>query len=231
VATSAVREATNGAEFAAAVRRTTGLDLHIISGEEEARLALRGVASGLPALGGAFILFDIGGGSTEFIRARDGGPVAAVSLRLGVVALTERFLDDGPVDPARYAAMAREVEARLAAEIPAAIGEGGAPVLVGTAGTVTTLAALDLGLARYHAERVQGHLLTRAAVERERRRLSAMPVAERARLPTLEPGRADVLIAGIAICQAAMDRLRFDSLVVSDRGLREGVLCEMLAAP
>ncbi|HUG37135.1 MAG TPA: hypothetical protein VML54_09320, partial [Candidatus Limnocylindrales bacterium] len=91
--------------------------------------------------------------------------------------------------------------------------------------------ALDLGLARYQAERVQGHVLTRAAVERARHRLSGMSVAKRARLPTLERGRADVLIAGIAICLAAMERLRFDALTVSDHGLREGILCEMLAAP
>ena len=229
VATSAVREAPNRNEFAERVRRATGRGIEILSGEDEARLTLLGVASGLPALGGSFLLLDIGGGSTEFVLAQQGRPAAAVSLRLGVVSLTERYLDAGPVDWARYGQMAREIEGRLAAELPPAITAGGAPLLVGTAGTVTALAALDLGLARYDAARVQAHVLTRAAVERERLRLGALPVAERAQLPSLERGRADVLIAGIAICLGALDRLGFTSLVVSDRGLREGILCEILA--
>lgn len=231
VATSAVREAPNRAEFANRVRAATGRGIEILSGEDEARLTLVGVSAGLPALGGSFVLFDIGGGSTELVLARSGRAVAAVSLRLGVVPLTERFMDEGPVDWTRYAVMAREIEARLAAEIPPAIASGGASRLVGTAGTVTALAALDLGLEAYDAKRVQGHLLTRAAVERQLARLGALSLAERARLPSLERGRADVLVPGIAICVAAMDRLGFDSLVVSDQGLREGILCEILAAP
>ena len=230
VATSAVREAPNGAAFADRLRAATGLGVDVLSGEEEARLALLGVASGLPALGGAFLLLDIGGGSTELVHARPGLPPVAVSLRLGVVALAERFVADaGPVARARFAEMAREVEGRLAAELPPSIAAARAPALVGTAGTVTTLAALDLGLAAYDAERVQGHVLTRAAIERQLARLAALPLAERAALPCLEPGRADLVIPGIAICLAALDRLGFTVLVVSDRGLREGLVQDMLA--
>jgi exopolyphosphatase/guanosine-5'-triphosphate,3'-diphosphate pyrophosphatase len=95
---------------------------------------------------------------------------------------------------------------------------------------VTTLAALDLGLAAYDAIRVQGHLLRRGAIERLLARLGELTLAERAALPGLEPGRADVLIPGIAICLAAMERLGFEALTVSDRSLREGILCEILAA-
>jgi len=95
---------------------------------------------------------------------------------------------------------------------------------------VTTLAALDLGLQTYDAIRVHGHRLTRPAVERLRRRLGALALAERAALPCLEPGRADLIVPGSAICLAAFDRLGFEALVVSDRGLREGILYEILAA-
>jgi exopolyphosphatase / guanosine-5'-triphosphate,3'-diphosphate pyrophosphatase len=230
VATSAVREAPNREAFVDLVQRATGRRIEVLSGDEEARLALLGVASGLPQLGGDFVLLDIGGGSTEFVHAVAGQPRAAVSLRLGVVALAERFVDAGPVPPDRFAAMLGEVAAQLAAELPASMGPGLAPALVGTAGTVTTLAALDLGLGHYDADRVQGHALGRAAIERQRDRVTAVSLAERAALPVLEPGRADILVPGIAILLAAMGRLGFDALVVSDRGLREGLVCEMLEA-
>ncbi len=231
VATSAVREAPNRAEFAARVRVATGHDVVVVSGEEEARLTLQGVAAGLPQLAGSFLLLDIGGGSTEFVLARGGRPAAAVSLRLGVVGLAERFMDDGPVDWERFALMRDEIAGRLEREVPASLAGAGAPALVGTAGTVTTLAALDLALPVYDAARVHGHVLTRPGVERLLARLGALAVAQRAELPCLERGRADVIIPGVAICLAAMARLGYDSLVVSDRGLREGILCEILSAP
>lgn len=230
VATSAVREAANGDAFAERIQRDTGRRVDVLSGAEEARLALRGVASGLPELRGDFLLLDIGGGSTEFVRAAAGVAAEVVSLRLGVVALAERFMDAGPVRLDRFAAMVREVTAQLDAELPATMAPGSAPALVGTAGTVTTLAALDLDLAMYDASRVQGHVLGRGAIERQLARVSALSLAERAALPVLEPGRADILVPGIAICLVAMTRLGFDALVVSDRGLREGILCEMVSA-
>jgi exopolyphosphatase/guanosine-5'-triphosphate,3'-diphosphate pyrophosphatase len=228
VATSAVREAVNREEFVARLERESGERVEVVSGEEEARLTLKGVASGLPGLGGSFVLFDIGGGSTEFVLARAGAPAAAVSLRLGVVTLQEEWGEPGPVRWDRFAGLREHVERRLAAEVPAAIA--GAPVaeLVGTAGTVTTLAALDLGLRAYDPAAVHGHRLDRAAVERQLARLGALDVEARALLPCLEPGRADVIIPGIAICLAAMARLGRDTVVVSDRGLREGILCELL---
>lgn len=231
VATSAVREAPNREVFAARVRAATGHAIDVLSSADEARLALLGVSSGLPALGGAFALLDIGGGSTEFVVAVGGRPQVVVSLRLGVVALAERYVDAGPVAPARFDEMRREVAARLDAELPAAMQPGAAPTLVGTAGTVTAVAALDLDLPAYDPDRVQGHVLTRGAVERQFARVAALSLTERAALPGLERGRADILIPGIAICLAAMARLGFDSLVVSDRGLREGILCEMVGAP
>ena len=229
VATSAVREAGNRAEFVAQLEAEAGEAVEVVSGDDEARLTLRGVTSGLPGLGESFVLLDIGGGSTEFLRARP-GLTAAVSLRLGVVPLVEQWGDPGPVRWDRFAQMREHIERRLAAELPDAIGAAGTDELVGTAGTITTRAALDLGLPAYDAARVHGHRLGRAAVERELARLGALSVADRGRLPCLEPGRADVIIPGIAICLAAMARVGRESLVVSDRGLREGILCELLGA-
>src|SRR5262249_37986546 len=121
VATSAVRDAANGGAFVRGLERTTGVSVRVISGEEEARLTLAGILAGLGALPGAAVAFDIGGGSTEYILARDGTLVAAASLRLGVVPLAERFPFPGPVDPDRYGALRAEVDAQLAPELPPAI--------------------------------------------------------------------------------------------------------------
>jgi exopolyphosphatase / guanosine-5'-triphosphate,3'-diphosphate pyrophosphatase len=229
VATSAVREAANGREFAAALERRAGAQVRIIGGDEEAALTLRGVLSGLGGgqTAGATLVFDIGGGSTEFILARGGRAVAAVSLRLGVVDLTERHPFPGPVEPERYRALQAEVHARLAAELPAEIRTAALDRLVGTAGTATTLAALDLGLSAYDPARVQGHTLTRAAIERLLARLGALSVAGRAALPCLEAGRADLIVPGTAIVLATLDLTGAEAMVVSDWGLREGILISL----
>jgi len=229
VGTSAVREAANGAEFLAQVRSSSGRQVQVISGEEEARLTCLGVTQGLPDLKGHFLLFDIGGGSTEFVLSRAGRASPAVSVKLGVVELAERFMDPGPVDDTRYDAIAALVGARLAAGLTEPILRHGAPALVGSAGTVTTLAALDLGLEWYDPARVHGHRLTRVVVAGLCARLAALSLAERAALPCLEPGRVDLIVPGSAICLEALDGLGFDALVVSDRGLREGIVYEILA--
>jgi exopolyphosphatase/guanosine-5'-triphosphate,3'-diphosphate pyrophosphatase len=232
VATSAVREAANGAEFVAALERATGEPVTVVSGAEEAALTLAGVLGGLdegPLATAATLVFDIGGGSTEYILARGGVLVASVSLRLGVVDLAERYPFPGPVDTARYRAMHAEIAGRLDAGVPPAM-RAGPPRLVGTAGTATTLAALDLGLPVYDAARVQGHVLARGAVEGQLARLGALTVGERAALPCLEPGRADLILAGTAIVLATLDLTGADALVVSDWGLREGILLRLGAA-
>lgn len=226
IATSAVREAANGGDFVAALERATGARVDVVSGEDEARLTVRGIAAGLGRAAGSMLAFDIGGGSTEFTLARDGRVAAAVSLGLGVVPLAERYPFPGPVEGPRYRALEREVRERLAAELPPAIRRSGLADLVGTAGTVTTLAALDLGLAAYDAARVQGHRLARAAVVRLRDRLGALTVRERGDLPCLEPGRADLIVPGVAIVLAALDVTGTTGVVVSDWGLREGIMAE-----
>jgi exopolyphosphatase/guanosine-5'-triphosphate,3'-diphosphate pyrophosphatase len=224
-ATSAVREATNRADFVARLERL-GHPVEVLSGEDEARLTLLGVASGLTDER-PFVLLDIGGGSTEFTLARSGRMERAVSLRLGVVAYAERQAGDGRLDGASLARLREEIAERLRREVPDAIAAG-ARRMIGTAGTITTLAALDLGLTVYDGERVQGHALGRAAIESLLARLAPLTHRERAALPCLEPGRADLIVPGAVICLAAMDRLAADVIDVSDRGLREGLLHEIL---
>jgi exopolyphosphatase/guanosine-5'-triphosphate,3'-diphosphate pyrophosphatase len=230
VATSAVREAANGRDFVHMLERQTGETVRVVSGEEEAALTLAGVLGGVgdgAATDGATLVFDIGGGSTEYIAARGRSAAAAVSLRLGVVDLTERHPFPGPVEHARYRALYDEIAARLAAEIPAAIRSAPVGRIVGTAGTATTLAALDLGLRAYDGERVQGHALTRAAIEAQLGRLGALSVVERAALPCLEAGRADLIVPGIAIVLATLELFGSSAMVVSDWGLREGILISL----
>jgi exopolyphosphatase / guanosine-5'-triphosphate,3'-diphosphate pyrophosphatase len=227
VATSAVREAVNGREFAAALGRATGETVTIVSGEQEAELTLAGVLGGVGDVPGDTVIFDIGGGSTEYIRVRAGRAIAAVSLRLGVVELTERHPFPGPVGLARFRALHDEVAARLAAELPDAVRAAPVARLVGSAGTATTLAALDLGLTAYDPARVQGHTLTRAAIDAQLARLAPLTVAERAALPCVEAGRADLMVPGGAIVVATLDLLRVDRMVVSDWGLREGILISL----
>jgi exopolyphosphatase/guanosine-5'-triphosphate,3'-diphosphate pyrophosphatase len=229
VATSAVREATNGPDFVAELARATGVAVRVVSGEEEARLTLAGIIAGVGSLPGLAVAFDIGGGSTEYILTRDGALVHAVSLPLGVVPLAERFSFPGAVDPGRYSALRSEVAAQLGRELPPVIATARVDILVGTAGTITTLAALDLGLVEYDAARVQGHTLTRSAVERQRRRLASLDVAARAALPCLESGRADLIVPGVAIVEATLARLDCERLIVSDWSLREGILAELAA--
>jgi exopolyphosphatase/guanosine-5'-triphosphate,3'-diphosphate pyrophosphatase len=227
-ATSAVREAANGPAFAAAIERTTGCRVEIISGGEEARLTLRGIRAGLGAIPGTMVAFDIGGGSTEYILADGGALSTAVSLRLGVVPLAERFPCAGPVDAAVFATMRGEIRERLEAELPRKIRAARPTRLIGTAGTATTLAALDLGLSRYDGASVQGHVLPRAAIDARARALARLSFAERAALPCLEPGRADLIIPGVAIVMASMDCLGVEAMQVSDWGIREGIIVEMI---
>jgi exopolyphosphatase / guanosine-5'-triphosphate,3'-diphosphate pyrophosphatase len=230
VATSAVREARNGRAFADAIERATGRRVDIVGGEEEARLTVRGVRYGLGALAGLALSIDIGGGSTEYVLSEGDAIRSMVSLRLGVVPLTEKFPFPGVVDDAGYAELLAEVRGRLAAELPEAIRAARVAHLVGTAGTVTALAALDLGLVQYDPERVHGYVLRRAAVERLLGRLSALTVEERAVLPCLERGRADLIIPGTAIVMATFDQIGVDQLRVSEYGLREGVLVDAFEA-
>lgn len=236
VATEACRRAGNCQEFVERARFATGLTLEIITSGEEARLSLAGCAPLLDESHPWALVFDIGGGSTElsWVRLREGRPelVGCVSLSLGVVTLGERF-PHGSNGSDSYAEMVAEVEALLAPfddshGISATVAAGGVQML-GSSGTVTTLAGVHLGLPRYDRNRVDGYRLAFDAVEDVTRRIAVMPVGERERHPCIGRERADLVLAGCAILEAICRRWPVGMVRVADRGVREGILLALMA--
>lgn len=227
VATSAVREASNREEFVVAVLLESGLSLRVIDGSEEARLTLLGVRHGLRLGSSRVLVLDIGGGSTEFILAKGKAIEAIVSTGLGVVKLTEAHLNSDPPTPGELEAIEKVVAdrvSRLRAELP----DLERTALIGTAGTPTTLAAIDLGLTVYTPARVDGHRLSMARTSQLLHALATRPLAERSQIPLLEPGRADLIVAGTTLIVTVMAALGYDEFIVSDSGLREGILLDLL---
>ena len=216
-ATSAVRDAANGAGFLVRLEAETGFDARILPGAEEARLTRLGVLAGRPPIGGDVAIVDVGGGSTEVSV----GPGRAVSLVAGCVRATERWLAEDAVPLALQRHAAAELRALFAAGVPAAwlpVDHG-----IAVAGTATTVAALDLGLAGYDAELIHGHVLTRQAIAAQRERLAPLTAAERRAIGAVEPGRAPVIVGGILVLEAALDRLGLDEVEVSERDLLHGI--------
>jgi exopolyphosphatase/guanosine-5'-triphosphate,3'-diphosphate pyrophosphatase len=213
VATSAVRDAGNGEAFLRELEGSYGFTTRLLTGSEEAALTFRGVTADREVEPGTLIV-DIGGGSTELTVGGSGGVSSSASLQLGCVRLTERFLHADPPGRDELAACGAHVRAELPALRPACA--------IGVAGTVTTLAALDLGLAEYDAERVHGHVLGRAAVERGFERLAALPLAERRRVPALEPARAPVILGGIAVLREVLDAYALDEIEASEHDILHG---------
>ena len=234
VGTSAVRRAQNREAFLAQVRGEARLEVRVTSGEEEARLTLLGVQAAIRLGERPFVMMDIGGGSAEFVLADRGHIRASVSTGLGVVVLTEAHLPTDPpsrqeLEAVREAALAELTRQRAGGlRTLDAARETGQPCLVGTAGTVTTLAAIDLALESYDPDRVNGHRLPRAQVAALGAMLAALPLARRRQVRGLEPQRADVIVAGAIVSLAAMDALGFPEMTVSDGGLREGILLDLL---
>jgi exopolyphosphatase / guanosine-5'-triphosphate,3'-diphosphate pyrophosphatase len=228
VATSAVREASNREEFVAAVRRDSGLSIRVIDGNEEARLTLLGVRHGLRLGSRRVLVMDIGGGSTEFILANGEVIETMVSTGLGVVKLTEAHLNSDPPKPRELEAIEQVVADRID-RLRAILPDLEGTALISTAGTPTTLAAMDLGLTVYSPDRVNGHRLSMTRTRQLLHVLATRPLAERRAIPPLEPGRADVMIAGTALLVTVMGVLAYDEFVVSDSGLREGVLLDLLS--
>jgi exopolyphosphatase / guanosine-5'-triphosphate,3'-diphosphate pyrophosphatase len=210
VATSAVRDAENGEAFLGEIEWSYGFTTRLLSGDEEARLVRSGVATGSELRPGTLIL-DLGGGSTELILDD-----RHLSLDLGSVRMTERFDEDVPA-----------IRAHVRDALPAL----DAARAVGVAGTVTTIAALDLGLAEYDPEQVHGHRISRRAVEEQLARLAAMPLDERRRVPALEPERAPVIVAGAAILAEVLAVYDLHALQASERDLLDGVALEAAALP
>lgn len=228
VGTSALRDASGGQEFVERAAEILGVAPRVIDGDEEARLTFAGALSGLPHVGKVTV-FDIGGGSTEIVvgtaSPNQRRIEAAVSLNIGSVRLFERHAHGDPPSAEEMRAVRRDI-ARALADAPPPHADA---LLVGVAGTITQLAALELELAKYDATRVHGYTLTRGALARLATRLESLELAQRRRLPGMEPARADVLVVGSAIALAVLEWAGAAELVVSDRGVRWG-LAEELAA-
>lgn len=226
VATSAVRDAGNREEFVRLIHRQTGLEIEILSGEEEARRTILGIRSGLPAGVSDVLALDIGGGSTEFILDRPGRTPMMRSVDIGVVRLCERLLRHDP-PTSEEIHQAREW---VRAETVTAVGEMTLPVgltFVGTAGTITSLAAMAQQLPTYEPARIHNYRLARSVVEELESTLLARTKSERVGLPGLEANREEVIAAGAIILRTVMETVKIPSLLVSDLGLREGVLLDL----
>jgi len=223
-ATAAMRDAENGQQFAERVKTATGIHIQIISGVDEARMSLSGACSVLNAdTQEDMMLFDIGGGSTEFIRARNKKRIDDISCKLGVVRLVEAHLHSDPPSTDDYNALKAAANEHLQS-VEAHWPDCSAPRhLVGTAGTVTTLAAAALDLYPYDAEEINNYRMSRADFIALRDRLLIMTHEQRQKIRTIEPGRADLIIAGLAIVDAVMQRWHYDELITVDAGLLEGL--------
>lgn len=226
VATSAVRDADNRDVFLHRVKQETGFEVELITGEEEARRTLLGIRSGLPAGVTDVLALDIGGGSTEFILDRPGHAPLVRSIDIGVVRVCERVLHHDPPtgDEVRRARewMRTETESALA-DMPS----HRAATFVGTAGTITALAAMAQKLPAYDPARIHNYLLKLETIQTLEETLLERSKASRAGLPGLEPGREEVISAGAIIIRTVMETLEIPNVLVSDLGLREGVLIDL----
>ena len=221
VATSATRDARNRADFVRLVEDVLGVEPEVVTGGQEAELSFDGATRGLAAEDGPFLVVDIGGGSTEFVLGTR-GVEAALSVDVGCVRLTERHLhDDPPCDEQLRAAQADIGRAldRVLAAVPA----DRARTAVGLAGSVTTVAALALGLGAYDPERIHLSRLSAQQVQQVTRGLLAQTRAERAALPVMHPGRVDVIGAGALVLSAVVERLRLPEVLVSEADILDGI--------
>lgn len=226
VATSAVRDARNREEFLNLIAREAGLQVEIISGEEEARRTMLGIRSGLPAGVTDMLAIDIGGGSTECILDRPGQPPIVRSIDIGVVRLSERVLQSDPPTAEEL----RQARNWIQNETEAAVSTMPVPIgltFVGTAGTITALAAMAQQLPAYEPARIHNYVLTLDEVKRLEAQLLSRSKQQREGLPGLERGREDVIVAGVIILRTMMEMLGMEKVLVSDLGLREGVLLEL----
>ncbi len=213
IATSAVRDADNGEAFLGEIEWSYGFTTRLLAGSEEAALMIRGVTAGRPTLDGVLVV-DIGGGSTELVLTADGAVASSTSLDVGCVRVTERFLGSDPPSRPELAAGGAYVRALLPPLAPNAA--------IGVAGTVTTLATLDLGDGDYDLALTHGHRIALASVEEQLGRLAGMTLEERLTVPGIEPGRAPVIVAGIVVLHEIMTAYGLDEVEVSECDILHG---------
>jgi exopolyphosphatase / guanosine-5'-triphosphate,3'-diphosphate pyrophosphatase len=227
-ATSASRDAVNREEFFAAVEDVVGVRPELLSGDEEGRLSFLGATGDLDHALGPFLIVDIGGGSTEFIVGTD-EVEGVMSVDVGCVRLTEKFLEHDPPQPEELTASISFTDTYLedvVREVPA-VAE--ARTLVGLAGTITTVAAVEIGLATYDRDAIHHFRLTRDAAEDVFRTLATEPLADRIHNPGLEEARADVIVGGCCVLVAIFRRFGLDEMIVSEADILDGLALSLLS--
>ena len=227
VATSATRDAANRDVFTVMVRETLGIEPEVVSGTEEARLSFTGAAGALYGFEGPVLVVDIGGGSTEIVLG--GGRyqrLRAHSMDVGSVRMTERHLHDDPPTPEQVDAAVADIRLGLAAAAQDVPMDTGA-VVVGVAGTVTTLAAIGLGLTTYDSSAIHGSRLSVRQVHELTERLLALDHDARAAIPVIHPGRVDVITAGALILRTVVDETHAREVVVSEHDILDGIALSM----
>jgi exopolyphosphatase/guanosine-5'-triphosphate,3'-diphosphate pyrophosphatase len=221
VATSATRDAANRDEFTSMVREILQVEPEIVTGEEEAALSFLGATRGLDQQQGPFLVMDIGGGSTELVLGSD-AVTAAHSMDVGCVRLTERHLQSDPPTPEQVEAAERDIDAALE-QARAVVPVAEARTAVGLAGSVTTVAAIALGLSTYDPRLIHGSRIGADSVHRVADRLLSMTLAQRLALPVMHPGRVDVIGAGALILRTLVDRLALGEVLVSEADILDGI--------
>ena len=234
VATSAARDAANRDEFFNAAAAVVGVAPQLLSGDEEAMLSFVGATADLDTADGPFLVVDIGGGSTEFVLGSigaDGLPdvSGSLSVDLGCVRVTERFLHHDPPAPEELSQALSVVTLHLDDVLREIPGAPEARTLVGLAGTVSTTAAVELGLASYDRDAIHHFELTKPAVEDVFRTLATERLADRVHNPGLEPGRADVIVGGLCVLVQTMRSLGFEQCLVSEADILDGLAMSLLS--
>ena len=226
VATSAVRDAENRQDFLDRIKRETGFDVEVLAGEEEARRTLLGIRLGLPVGVTDILALDIGGGSTEFILHRPGMQPVVRSVDLGVVRLCERVLHNDPPTQREILRARDWISSETKTAMAGMEGLEDA-TFVGTAGTITSLAAMAQRLPCYEPARIHNYVLHGDVIRELEQQLVSRTMMDRVGMPGLEQGREEVIVAGAIILRTILDTLGRRSIVVSDLGLREGVLVDL----
>lgn len=237
VGTSVLRDANNSDWFIEQIRSLTGIDVVIISGEREAYLSFRGTTYDLGrdvkrddmALSGgdSILVFDVGGGSTEYTLGKDHSMLFFKSINVGCVRMYERFLRSDPPTERELHEMLVFVEKMIADTIKS-INNIGADIVIGTAGTATNLSAMNLGLIKYDPKVVHMSRLSLNFIQRQFKMLSGMTIEQRKQVIGMEPARADVIVGGIAVTLRTLEMLGRDELIVSEKDILDGIELELL---
>jgi len=226
VGTAGLRMASNGAEAIAAIAARSGVTIELLSGEDEGRLAYLAVEAGLDMPNGSLVVFDTGGGSSQFTFGSGARVAERFSVNVGAVRFTEAFGLASSVGTA----VLREALDAIAADLARLDGRGSPDLLVGMGGAISNIAAVSKQMAQYDPEAIQGTVLERAEIDRQIELYRSRDADERRRIVGLQPKRAEVILAGACIVRTIMDKLGKTSLTVSDRGLRHGVAAERFGA-